>query len=578
MDTQKIKTSLKSKFIGIDSIIDSLVQYFEYWIKNRQALESPLIINLWGLTGTAKTALVRKLVNEFQEELIEYDVRQLKHGNEKLLEHRIAEKQFPIVLFDEFPNLIRDRGSFGFEMSNQEETLWAFLNDGTLPSDYKCSYGYDNVKNAIEGMFFEQDKEILTYKYIFDKVVKHSNNFHVKSIFNESNSQLSGIELLSDLKKKLKLYLTASYPGSLIFICGNLDKAYSDLFDYPVSFLDADEIHTRLKKVSVSDCKDSLMKMGFKPEHVSRLGAIHLVMPSLSKDQYANFISIRLENLSKKHSVSFDNSVHSYLLEQGTVASQGMRSLISVLKLLESGIFFLNQKGSVKTLSVKGFSLEDQDGNKTDLIPVKNYLTPHPKDLRELVAAHEAGHALLYYLTTGKAPSAVFSKSPNSGSAGYMKVEKESFYTKKMYRNNIIYSLGGYIAELHVFGEDGLTSGSSSDLQQASNTANSMIKHFGMGSSIVKFSDEFMSKSARTKEDRYDNEVDELLKNCLEEGKRLFQSNIKLFEDIKNHLTEKTLLSSDDFKQLVKKHSPASDIMATAKSEPSEVLATESDE
>src|SRR5689334_14645413 len=57
-----ITAQLKTRFIGLDTIIDNVMNLVTSWYLFPQAQMRPCIINLWGLTGSGKTALVRTLV------------------------------------------------------------------------------------------------------------------------------------------------------------------------------------------------------------------------------------------------------------------------------------------------------------------------------------------------------------------------------------------------------------------------------------------------------------------------------------------------------------------------------------
>ena len=65
----EITVQLKNEFIGIDQIIDQLVYAVKPWYLAAELQESPLVINLWGMTGVGKTSLVERflelaLINE----------------------------------------------------------------------------------------------------------------------------------------------------------------------------------------------------------------------------------------------------------------------------------------------------------------------------------------------------------------------------------------------------------------------------------------------------------------------------------------------------------------------------------
>ena len=68
-----VKTKLKEKFIGIDNVIDKVINNISLWYLTPEFQFRPLIISLWGITGVGKTDLVRTLVKylNFTDKFIE---------------------------------------------------------------------------------------------------------------------------------------------------------------------------------------------------------------------------------------------------------------------------------------------------------------------------------------------------------------------------------------------------------------------------------------------------------------------------------------------------------------------------
>ena len=53
------RNQLKIGFIGLDNVIDQVVDLSSSWFLFPDLQERPSIINLWGLTGTGKISLVK---------------------------------------------------------------------------------------------------------------------------------------------------------------------------------------------------------------------------------------------------------------------------------------------------------------------------------------------------------------------------------------------------------------------------------------------------------------------------------------------------------------------------------------
>jgi cell division protease FtsH len=108
---------------------------------------------------------------------------------------------------------------------------------------------------------------------------------------------------------------------------------------------------------------------------------------------------------------------------------------------------------------------------------------------REVVAYHEAGHALVAHLLAHADPVrkiTIVSRGKAGGFVMYSPEEDRGLWTKPQLMDRLAASLGGFAAEEIVFGE--VTTGSSNDLEQATSITLSMVARYGMGASFGLFS------------------------------------------------------------------------------------------
>ena len=56
-----IAAELKSELFGIDDALDRVMDTIRAWYVLPEIITRPVIVNLWGLTGTGKTQLIRSL-------------------------------------------------------------------------------------------------------------------------------------------------------------------------------------------------------------------------------------------------------------------------------------------------------------------------------------------------------------------------------------------------------------------------------------------------------------------------------------------------------------------------------------
>ena len=105
---------------------------------------------------------------------------------------------------------------------------------------------------------------------------------------------------------------------------------------------------------------------------------------------------------------------------------------------------------------------------------------------KKITAYHEAGHAILFHVLPDVGPVYTVSIIPTGiGAAGYtmpLPEKDEMFMTKGRMLQDIKVSLGGRIAEEIIF--DDITTGASSDIKKATQTARRMVTRFGMSDNI----------------------------------------------------------------------------------------------
>lgn len=66
---------LKKEFVGIDNVIDRTVKIMEPWMIIPDAQNRPTIGCLWGMTGTGKTSMVRKIAEILDIPIIQIDLQ-----------------------------------------------------------------------------------------------------------------------------------------------------------------------------------------------------------------------------------------------------------------------------------------------------------------------------------------------------------------------------------------------------------------------------------------------------------------------------------------------------------------------
>jgi len=176
-----------------------------------------------------------------------------------------------------------------------------------------------------------------------------------------------------------------------------------------------------------------------------------------------------------------------------------------------------------------------------------------PESLR-LTAYHEGGHALVSLLTEGSMEIEKATIMPRGRALGYvlsLPTGDQTGQTKKQLLANLDVAMGGRAAEELIFGKDHVTSGASSDIQQASRIARGMVEQYGMNSVIGMV----QPRSTSNGED-FKNVADEEVKKMLDESYarvlQLLKSNRPLLEQVARNLIEYETVTGEELRGLVK--------------------------
>merc|ERR1719491_361976 len=196
--------------------------------------------------------------------------------------------------------------------------------------------------------------------------------------------------------------------------------------------------------------------------------------------------------------------------------------------------------------------LEKKGGN-----PPKNKL---------LVAYHEAGHAVVGALAPDYDQVQKITIIPRSNGAGGLTFFapqedrlESGLYTKQYMESRLAVALGGRLAEEVIYGEDGVTTGASNDIQQVADAAGRMVKEYGMSPKVgnialgapqgrqpAQWGDEINAV--------VEAEVERLVNNSYLIAKKILQDNTELFKELTADLMERDTVTAEEFQMLLVKH------------------------
>merc|ERR1712025_456475 len=190
---------------------------------------------------------------------------------------------------------------------------------------------------------------------------------------------------------------------------------------------------------------------------------------------------------------------------------------------------------------------------------------------KEMVAYHEAGHAVVGALVPDYDQVQKISIIPRSNGAGGLTFFAPSegrleygMYSSQYFEAQLAVALGGRLAEEIVYGEDRVTTGASNDIQQVANIANQMVTQWGMSPKVGSVCVEEPGMSAMQKmmmpngsmwgEKKLkvvEEEVERLVNNSYMMAKTIINENYDLFEELTQALMEREVVSAEEFQMML---------------------------
>jgi cell division protease FtsH len=189
---------------------------------------------------------------------------------------------------------------------------------------------------------------------------------------------------------------------------------------------------------------------------------------------------------------------------------------------------------------------------------------------KELVAYHEAGHALVGALMPDYDPVQKISIIPRGRAGGltwFTPSEdrmESGLYSRFYLQNQMAVALGGRIAEEIIFGEEEVTTGASNDLQQVTRVARQMVTRFGMSDRLGPVAlgrqsgNVFLGRDIASDRDfsdetaaAIDEEVRNLVDQAYRRAKEVLVNNRYILDKLAEMLVDKETVDADELQDLL---------------------------
>lgn len=187
----------------------------------------------------------------------------------------------------------------------------------------------------------------------------------------------------------------------------------------------------------------------------------------------------------------------------------------------------------------------------------------HTKREREIVAYHEAGHAILASALDHADPVHKITIIPRGSAGGYtmnIPLEDRKLETKSQFLDDIVVSLGGYATEKMIFGD--VTTGPSNDLQVSTKTARNMVTKWGMSEILGPIAYEGNGRSmfgegvesreySQDIERQIDEEISAIMKQSLKRAEETLAQYRDALEAVAKKLLEVETLEQEEYNKII---------------------------
>lgn len=281
----------------------------------------------------------------------------------------------------------------------------------------------------------------------------------------------------------------------------------------------------------IEDLDDALIRPGRFDKHIAinlpeQKDRVEILKVHARNKKIAN--DVDFEELSKL-TIGFAGAGLEALINEATILAVTRKHTEVMQEDIDDAYFKLVMKGHKK---------KNQKDRKEDEL--------------ELVAWHEAGHALVAKLLMKNEVPKVTIVSSTSGAGGvtFVTPKKMGLYSKQEIMNHVKMLYAGRVAEYLLLGsEDKITTGASQDIEQATQRIAGMIDHYGMSEQFG-----MIQVSALGGQREMLKEASSLSKKLYQETLDYMKEHELLLKEIANSLLENETLSEEELDSIIERY------------------------
>lgn len=148
-----LTANLKIKFTGLDRTIDKIMEQITPWFVYQMPRKMPLVINIWGITGTGKTELVTDICKGLELPTSFFDSQEFfsnKSSSLKMSSLRAlnSDSERKAIILDEFHRLKTKTKNEVSKTEDARARLWEILG-GSI----KFNYGFEDILKEIQSSY-----------------------------------------------------------------------------------------------------------------------------------------------------------------------------------------------------------------------------------------------------------------------------------------------------------------------------------------------------------------------------------------------------------------------------------------